>query len=323
MKYLWIVLFVEIAMTALLIYFIVESVRLRNRYTFRRFSTIVLLLSMMASMFNSMTYFLVAPTGFLNTVIAFNLGMASMTVVILALLFLATREKKPAPGVPMAFALSLLFVWNEGAMSTFLYALTSGIKGLSLNSFFSVFTYGINSYLFVVPMLVEMFFFLYLERPGGLFLVITGSILSMSAFNPLLLGPGWFVIYGLILTATAMLIFMILLIFLISRLQAKLSHAWTLVTEFVLAIFIAMSLGLFLGSIGKSDQIFWWAPYALASLFAMGLYFAMYISHSNEYAGKGEIKSNQKLVYLLVISTFISMMFVFSAIAEYMNVLTI
>lgn len=307
---------VEVVMTLLLIYFILMALKLKSMFTFGRLALLVFLLSMMASMLNAMTYLVIAPAGFLTTIVAVNLAMLLMTIVIVILLALASREVKPSFGYSVSFWLAFLFVWNEASMGTFLYALISGVKP-DIQGFFELTTFGINSYLFVVPMLVEMFVFLYLERPRSIYLVLVLSILAMSAFNPLLFTANWFIIYGLIFTAIAMVSFMVLLIYLVSKRNGKLPYLESRTTELLLLVYVVMAVALFVGALEIRSEAFSWFFYALTSLLVMGIYFMAFLSPLKMQVEEPDRGRERSVVFPLVLSIFISSVFAFSAIAVY------
>lgn len=316
-----IVIAVESIMTLVLIGLILFAIRLKASYSFGSLALLILILSMMASMFNAMTYLIMAPSGFLTTIVAVNLAMLVMTLVIVILLILASREDRPKQGYSVAFWLAFLFVWNEASMGTFLYALISGSR-MSVLGFFEISTYGINSYLFIAPMIAEMLFFLFLERPGTTYLLLTLSVLVMSVFNPLLIGEKWFILYGIVLTAVAMLVFMVLIVVLVSRKSGRLPYRETKVLEFFLLIYVLMSATLLIGAVGYPTETYAWFWYAITSLLVMGGYFLLYLSPLKMTEVAAPAEGNRNIVVPVVGAIFVSSVFAFLAIGVYASLVT-
>ena len=313
---------VETIMTILLIFMILYALKLKSGYSYSKLALLILVLSMMASMFNSLTYFIMAKPGFLTTIVAVNVGMLIMTVVIVILLVFASRETRPRQGLNVAFWLAFLFVWNEASMGAFLYALTSGSK-LTGPGIIAVSTFGINTYLFIAPMLAEMLFLYMIEKPRSVFSVLTLSVMVMSVFNPLLTSEHWFIVYGIALTAIAMIVFMLFLIFVVSKQQGRMPYRERIASELILVIYILMSAALLVGASNFASEAVSWLAYAVASLFAMGAYFFLCLSPLELRTISSSGQSDRSITFQLLATVFVTSALTFSALAVYTGSLTL
>ncbi len=209
------VIAVVLIMTSFIAYTLAYLRKNSDDFNMRKLAYMVLILSMMGSMLNSLNYYVVTPKGFFNTIVAVNVAMFAMTIAIVYLLWVSTQHNVTRLTGKMALGFALLFAWNEISMGTFLFTIayspaerltlsgTSGILGF--------FTSGINSFLFVIPMVAEMLFILLYFREPVFKRILFGSLIAMAAFTPSMFQEThFFTIFAVCFTA-AMVVFMIIL----------------------------------------------------------------------------------------------------------------
>ncbi len=151
------VVLTEIFMTAFISYLIFFSLKRRPEFTYRDFSIAVIALSMMASMLDSITYYLAFPVTFLNAVIALNISMFEMSIAVIYLLWLSFSKKFIGFNRSVSTTIIFLIVFNEVSMGIFLRLIGFGYYPTStdyslLSNVLSVISSSLNSYLFILPM---------------------------------------------------------------------------------------------------------------------------------------------------------------------------
>ena len=206
MENLSIVIFIEVAMTLFLIWVIYYLRSDLSNLKLKTFSVSVFFLAMMASMLNGITYYLVAPSSFINTVLAVNVSMILMTVAIVYLLVIAAKGDFSGISRSISGTLSFLLVWNEISMAVLLRVIAFGTVGQ--NSFIdslSFFSLSITSVLFLLPMLTEMVVFIFLQLRSGIEKQIAISILLMQIADPIMFGNSGFISLLLIVYSVLMI----------------------------------------------------------------------------------------------------------------------
>lgn len=321
MKFLIFVIATEVVMTvfiAWLLYYLVEH---RNEFSFKNTALSVLLLVMMASMLNSLTYYIDSPHNFLNTIISVNVSMIAMTVAIVLILWVAISKEFRGLSERLTNVFVVLFIWNEISMGVFLFALAYGnsaFMGLP-NAIYAMmygFSYGINGYLFIAPMSAEMLVLLFLTKPKQVHRNILLSILFMAVFAPTLLGDNRFLVPGTLLTTASMVAFMIVLFEYVAKSKRSATAKEMIDLSYLFAIFAFMMFGLFFGVVFSKPFALAWAPYAASMIAGMAFYFKKSIKPLPEGIEKrvGWSKS-RKFIFTILAASFISEWFVAAALS--------
>jgi len=187
-----------VSMTAFLSYIILYAHDRAKSLTFRQQASMTFFLIMMGSMLNSLTFYVAAPSTFLNSVISSSISMLAMSVTVLVLIL--QRMLRPSiKGFTNRSVLSfaILLLYNEISMGAFVYALIYGFQAISWHSWLfgilDIMSLSINSYLFIVPMVVEMVVLFILRSPQKHKRTILISILILSVASPTMLrDPVWY-----------------------------------------------------------------------------------------------------------------------------------
>ncbi len=291
MQNLPIVIFIEVAMTLFLIWVIYYLRSDLSDLKLKTFSVSVFLLAMMASMFNGITYYLVAPSSFISTVLAVNFSMILMTVAIVYLLVIAARGDFAGISTSISGTLSFLLVWNEVSMAILLRVIAFGIAGQ--NSFvyaLSFFSLSITSILFLLPMLTEMVVFIFLQLRSGIDKQIAISILLMQVADPIMFGNSPFISILLIAYSVFMIVSIVYFFRsvyknrkIFDQSNGKRNKERNIAINFVF-LFLLTSLSfigpvVLTGNFGLSYFVF-----AISMIIAMALYFniimGMYTNHN-------------------------------------------
>lgn len=278
----------EILMTLLLSYLIIYFYDRRMESTFRQRSAITLILTMMGSMLNTLAYYLISNKDFLNTVIAVNISMAVMSFTLITLLWLSTfdrRERKLGNRSILIFALLLLY--NEVSMGTFVYTLGFGyVLGQNsvglFASFLDLLSLGINSYLFIVPMVAEMLVVFLLRSTGGSHRTVLTILIILSVISPTIAGNEYFVQPGAILELLAMAVAIPLLFHGMLHGSGDHSEIEKYRLVWIFPIMLVMMAGVLFGSFYTGPYSFSWAIYGAGMILSMIFYFAFSASYPYE-----------------------------------------
>ena len=194
-------------------YVLIYLRNIAGSFSVRKLSYTVIFLTMMGSMLNSLTYYVATPTNFFNTIAAVNIAMMEMTVAVVYLLWISSRHRIQAISGKIALGISLLMAWNEVSMGSLLFTIaysshtryimsgSSGILGILVP--------GVNSYLFIAPMVSEMVFIFVYFKETRLKKVIFGSLIAMALSTPSMIENYQFRFIGTIMLASVMVAFMI------------------------------------------------------------------------------------------------------------------
>ena len=291
------VILTEIIMTTFIAWLLSYIIKHRDGFSFRDTTLSVLLLVMMASMLNSLTYYIDSPHNFLNTIISVNFSMIAMTVAIVLILWVAISKQFSGLSGRLVNTFVLLFIWNEisTGLTSIFYVMVYG------------FSYGINGYLFIAPMAVEMAVLLFLTRPKPVHRNILLSILFMAVFAPTLSGNLQFVLPGTLLTTAAMVGFMIILFEYVARSKRSATAREMRDLDYLFIIFAIMMFGIFFGAVYSRPFGIAWAPYAVAMIAGMAFYFKNSISPLPEGIERrtGWARSH-KFLFVVLAASFIS-----------------
>ncbi len=268
------IIIVEFTMTALLGWIILYVHRVGKKLLLKEWAVIILILSMMGGMLDSLSYYFVNPQTFFSAIIAISISMLSMSVAIICLAFEAARSNGDFKVRHFSAWITVLLVWNEISMALLLYiigyaTLYSGgivsIPGYAVN--------GINNYLFIAPMAAEMIFSVLLFESKGLRLVSYSSIIVMSLSSPTLLPDLVFEIPGTILTIAAMTFFMVLIFQEIWKNLPTLAINEIRFLAGLFLVYALMASGIALGFLLTGPYSSVWSPLAIAMICGMVFYF--------------------------------------------------
>ncbi len=270
LQYIPEVILVEATMTLLIVWVIHYVMARRETFTLRNIAVSSLILTMMAGMFNAMTYYVLYPSGFLNTIIAVNIAMLEMTVLIVVILMLgeSIRGISPVSSISMAF----LFILSEASMGIFLFFIANPAAGGNLAGAWNSFGLAVNNYLLIIPMVLEMAYIISILRPAGAQRMIFVSLLIMSAINPLASGEIGYAGIGLIVNFSVMTLIMIATAFSLlggNRFVRKTDH-FRLLGMFVL--FDLLSAGMLYAVFQGPGEASGWILFGMVSM-AMMIYF--------------------------------------------------
>ncbi len=313
------VVLTEILMTAFISYLIFFSLKRRKKFTYRDFSIAVIALSMMASMLDSITYYLAFPVTFLNAVIALNISMFEMSVAVIYLLWLSFSKKFIGYNKSVSNTIIFLIVFNEISMGIFLRLIGFGFYPTSsnyslLSNVLSVISSSLNSYLFIIPMVVEMAVIISITVESSLNRLISLSIMIQSIFSPTFLGNESFVLPGIILGTGSMVIFMIIFYERISRGRTSLFPGDMAKMRNIFLLYTLMSASIFIGTLYHRPFLVGWVLYGIAMV--VGMLFYLHIHFPMGEPDKKRIGwiKHPKFVFLVLLTSVISEWFLAAAI---------
>lgn len=286
MKELLPVLVTELFMTVVLSYIILYFYDRRELATFRQRSVVTLVLAMMGSMLNTLAYYLITNRDFLNTVISLNISMGVMSGTLITLLWLSStdRASRPLTGrSTLVFAALLLY--NEISMGVLVYTLAfgytsaSGING-GLPSFVELLSLGINSYLFIAPMLAEMLAVFLLRPSAGTHRIVLLTLILLAAFSPTIAGNDSFTQPGAFLVVLAMVVFIPALFRPIMREAAEYGHSGYNPLVWVFPVFVFTMAGVLFGIFYSGTFASSWVLYGTGMVSGMLFYFVYSLAPS-------------------------------------------
>lgn len=281
MRYLPFVAFTEIFMTLFLSCLILYTYDRRDSITFRQWAVVVLLLVMMSGMLQTVAYYVISAKSFLNTVVAVNLSMFEMAAVLMLLLWQYPRYgNRSGLSRSSVSIFTVLLILNEISMGVFAYALG---YGYNLNSGLSsvpmmlirVVSLGVNSYLFIIPMVAEMAVFFLFRPVHGVHRLILFSLIIMSLLAPTMLGKSPLILYSTLLILPLMSgILPIILNRALRDIRESFMVRNITMVIWIFPIILLMMSGTLFGAFSKIDFALGWAFFAFAMLLAMAYYFS-------------------------------------------------
>lgn len=313
---------VILIMTSFIAYTIAYLRRYSEDFNMRRLAFMVLILTMMGSMLNSINYYLVAPKGFLSIIVAVNVSMLGMAIAILYLLWISAKHTVKNITGRMALGFSLLFAWNEVSMGSFLFTIAygpaqrlimSGTSGIP-----AFFTSGINSILFVVPMVSEMLFILLYFKHTKLQKTIFASLIAMSAFTPSMFQDSTLSSALTVAFTASMVVFMIIMFEWMANKRNTVTTMEMRKLEYLFTIFALMSAGVFFGELYGSPFYIAWILYAAGMIAGMIYYFKETLSPGEKGKMVGWVK-HPRFLFLVLAFSFLSELLLSGAILNLMN----
>ena len=317
MQNLPIVISVIVIMTMFIAYSLNYLKQNSDNFTLKKLAYMVILLTMMGSMLNALNYYAAAPPGFFTTILTANLAMFIMTIAIVYLLWISTHTQIQGITGKMAMAFSLLFAWNEVSMGAFLftvaYTQNARISMAGTAGILGYFTSGINSFLFVIPMISEMLFILYFFKESRTEKIMFGSIIAMSAATPSMLQDTFFMKWLTLAFTAFMVAFMIILFEWVANRRNTITGAEMSRISGLFIVYSIMSLGVFLGEISSAPFYLSWLVYGIGMVLGMIFYFYIALDPTANGKRVGWLKHPSFMFKVLLLS-FLSELFVSGAL---------
>jgi polyferredoxin len=272
------------------------------KITLKSYAVSLIFLTMMASMLNAFSYFLATSNSFLNTIIAVNFSMLTMTITIVYLLWHVSIPGEKQYSTGSGILIALLLVWNEASMGILIFQLTGAPSNMISGQYLFpiLLSYGIMSPFFVVPMFIEMAAAVILFHTSGLSRISLLSIAFTTLFTPEMF-PAYSV-YLLAAQTVVMISFMILILENVARKKYAIRPTERSISFSALVLSSAMMMSDFLGYLASSITWIAWFPYAVTMLAGMAVYFSFSLSKDPGSGRTGWIKSPWYVVSLLLLS---------------------
>ncbi len=317
MQNVFIVIAVILIMTTFIGYSLNYLRKNTNDFNVRKLAYMVILLTMMGSMLNALNYYFATPSGFFNTILSVNVAMFIMTIAIVYLLWISTQKKIEKITGKMAMAFSLLFAWNEVSMGAFLFTIAYGSDTRVLMAgtagMIGYFTSGLNSFLFVIPMISEMIFILFIFKESKIVKLIFGSIVAMSAATPSMIDNRLFTRDFTVAFTAIMVVFMILLFEWIANRRNTITRRDMNRLTWLFIIYGVMSLGVFIGVVYSRPFYLAWFVYGIGMLLGMIYYFYVALDTAPDGRKIGWVK-HPSFMFWVLLASFASELFVSGAI---------
>lgn len=242
----------------------------KNSINFSFFAFTVLILSMMASMLDSLVFYIIEPKNFLDSVIAINISMEVMLIVVIMLGYISTK-KQFKHNNRHDIAVDIMMVWNEISMALFLYALIYPPNKVSSLYIIQMTSGGLGFYFFIIPMLVEMIF-LFLIAGENIRKIKMGVLLIASFLPPTFLGNTPYTQYFVIVQVMSMSIAITLLLWL-GIVKMELKEQFMREFWIVIVIIAAMLSATLTGISNFAGFFISWLPYGGVTITSMVYYF--------------------------------------------------
>ncbi|MEM0156083.1 MAG: hypothetical protein QW597_05735 [Thermoplasmataceae archaeon] len=245
-----------------------------SRITLKSFAFSVFFISMMGSMLDSLVYYVVTQKNFLNGVVAVNINMFSMSLVIIYLLWVASARRSVSTTKTMSVSFSILLVWNEVSMALLLRVLGYHTGNLgTLAGYLNLFGLAVTNYLFLIPMIVEMAFFIISSMKPGILKRTAFALLLMQVADPAVVGDSSLV-FPLLVAYSVIMILAVYYVFsyVYRNIGDIRSPERNAVTWYILVIGIS-TVGLFQPAIISSTFGIAWSTFGISMIAAMTLYF--------------------------------------------------
>jgi polyferredoxin len=284
------------AMVSVIVY--VEFAFSKKTITKKSKYVLYYVLLMMASMFIGLSWYIVEPKGFLNSVVAINIIMVPMISILVLLFYFYSMEWKPGRNVERLL-LPSIFVLNEFLMSLFvLIILGFRFTPNILNNI----PLTVNSLYFVIPMEVEMVFSIFLFRIKGMVSYLLIALAAMDLISPALFSH--FRLFLLVVNALIMVTGMIIILEEISSSKTKIAEEKRRIIDVSMVIYLLNSIGFFVFYSSPSGSVSYWLPYSISILTGMFLYFFFVFSGR----GHGTVESwatRKKWLFFILSSSFV------------------
>ena len=314
------IILLEAVMTFFVTVVVAYIIREYEEIRMRQFAVLVLALTMMAGMLDSVAYFVSTPYTFFNTVFSFSISMITMAVAISALLWIATSHNEMVMRRSSLYSLVFLIAWNEVSMGILSYSLAFGpesfyVHGNLLLTLVNLFSLGTDSLFFAIPMAFEMVFTIFYKKQKGLRRIVLASILATSFFSPVILWKYFVLEYFLIADALVMVVIMVILFEEISLKKLSLKAGEMKSLYLVFLLFMLMMMSTFVGTVYYLPIPVAWLGVSLTMVIGMAFYFYLVLPpiSSEEERRVGWLKHPGFMTFVLGTS-FIAEWFISAAI---------
>jgi len=220
-------------------------------------------------MLDSLTFYIIEPKSFLNSVIAINISMEVMSIAIASIAYFGSQNKFRYKS-KYDMIISLLVVWNEVSMAAFLYSLIYPPSKFQLFYIVKMLSVGLGFYYFIIPMLIEMSYLaLIINNRIKRIKMITLLIASISP--PTLFGDSAMVNYLIIVLVLAMSV-AFLILFWEGRIRMNIETNFLSEFKTVIILLVMMFIATVIGATDISEFYILWLPYGLVTVISMIYY---------------------------------------------------
>ncbi|MGC8645429.1 MAG: 4Fe-4S binding protein [Thermoplasmata archaeon] len=241
---------------------------------------IYFVLTMMASMFLGLIFYLLNTRNFLNTVIAINIVMVPMISAIVLLVYLYSMEFRTNLHLDRA-VIPAIFVINEFLMTIFVVLLTGGSIPPGPSGIPNI----VNSVYFVLPMEIEMLFSIALFKFKGSSRSLLIILAMMDIVSPAVFPAGGRIL--LFANAFIMVAGMVISFEVLAKSRTGVIRETRRIIDLSLLIYFLNSLGFFIYYSQGIRSTDYWLPYSLSVAFGMAVYFFLVISGRSSEVTKG------------------------------------
>lgn len=245
-----------------------------DKITLKSFALSVFLVTMMASMLDSLAYYVVAQKTFLDLIVAVNINMFSMSLVIIYLLWIASVKHSVSMTRAMSLSFALLLAWNEVSMALLLRVLGFHIQSLtSFQNYLDLFGLAVTNYLFLIPMIVEMAFFILTSMKSGIMKRTALALLLMQVADPAVIGNSTLVIPLLVAYSVIMILALYYVFSYVYRKVDEISAPEKNAVMWYVVVIGVSTVGLFQPAIISYQFGVAWSTFGISMIAAMALYF--------------------------------------------------
>jgi hypothetical protein len=269
------ILLTELLMTPFIVFIVLYVATKYTELNTKKIAMMFILLAMMSGMLNSLNYYLLFPTGFLNQVTAINISMFEMSVFVSYILYAAFNGRISSMNRNHSKWIAITVGWNEVSMALFLYSLEFGFgsHGDAINTL-NLIGAGITNYLFVIPMIIEMIALLLLRLHKGVSLRISISIILMQATDPGLF-RGTLVIPITIVFSLVMVFVLYYVFSYIYKNRTSLESNWRSKVNYFIFLILISAVGLMASTFISGPFGVRWIVFAFSMAYSMVFYFLL------------------------------------------------
>ena len=270
------ILIVEILMTPIISYLVYYTSRFYAKMGTREISFLIFFLAMMSGMLNSVTYFLIEPTGFINQVTAINISMFEMSVFLSYLLVSAYNGNLKVMNKGHRKWIAVLIGWNEISMAFLLYVIAYGFgNGNTLLELTNLIGYSVTNYLFVIPMVIEMSVLYLAVEHTPLVKRVSISIILMQLADPAIIGPSWYILPASVVFSAIMILAIYLVFNHVYMNIGNMEENWKRMLSYFILIIALSSAGLIAPVFVNSYFGIEWLLFSISMMTSMIFYFSM------------------------------------------------
>ncbi len=270
------ILIVEILMTPIISYLVYYTSRFYAKMGTREISFLIFFLAMMSGMLNSVTYFLIEPTGFINQVTAINISMFEMSVFLSYLLVSAYNGNLKVMNKGHRKWIAVLIGWNEISMAFLLYVIAYGFgNGNTLLELTNLIGYSVTNYLFVIPMVIEMSVLYLAVEHTPLVKRVSISIILMQLADPAIIGPSWYILPASVVFSAIMILAIYLVFNHVYMNIGNMEENWKRMLSYFILIIALSSAGLIEPVFVNSYFGIEWLLFSISMMTSMIFYFSM------------------------------------------------